>query len=175
MRRVRWVLFGLALAAAALIRYSWEPGGLSARIGDPKDRRSAPDFALTDATGASIQLSGYKGKVVLLNFWATWCGPCKVEIPWFVEFEKTYGNRGFAVLGVSLDEDGWTAVKPYIEQKKVNYRVVVDNGATAKKFGGVEALPTTLLIDRDGKIAAEHVGLTSKSTYEDQIEQLLGK
>jgi peroxiredoxin len=79
------------------------------------------------------------------------------------------------VLGVSLDEDGWAAVKPYIEQKKVNYRVVVDNGNTAKQFGGVESLPTTLLIDRDGKIAAEHVGLTSKSTYQDQIEQLLGK
>jgi peroxiredoxin len=175
MRRLRWFLFGLALAGVALIRYSWEPGGPSARVGDAKDRKLAPDFALTDATGSSVRLSGYKGKVVLLNFWATWCGPCKIEIPWFVDFEKNYGSRGFAVLGVSLDEDGWAVVRPYIEQKKVNYRVVVDDGATAKTFGGVEALPTTLLIDRDGKIAAEHVGLTSKSTYEDQIEQLLGK
>jgi len=122
-----------------------------------------------------VRLSAYKGKVVLLNFWATWCGPCKVEIPWFVEFEKTYSGRGFSVLGVSLDEDGWAAVKPYIEQKNVNYRVVVGNGDTAKQFGGVESLPTTLLIDRDGKIAVVHVGLTSRSTYQDQIEQLLGK
>jgi cytochrome c biogenesis protein CcmG/thiol:disulfide interchange protein DsbE len=175
MKRLHWVLFGVALAGALLLRYDWEPGGLSARVGSAKDRKSAPDFALTDATGSSVRLSSYKGKVVLLNFWATWCGPCKIEIPWFVDFEKTYNGRGFAVLGVSLDDDGWAAVRPYIEQKKVNYRVVVDDGATAKKFGGVEALPTTLLIDRDGKIAAEHVGLTSKSTYEDQIEQLLGK
>lgn len=175
MRRLRWVLFAVALAGAALIRYSWEPGGLSARVGNAKDRRSAPDFALTDAAGSSVRLSGYKGKVVLLNFWATWCGPCKIEIPWFVEFERTYGSRGFAVLGVSLDEDGWASVRPYIEQKKVNYRVVVDDGAIAKQFGGVESLPTTLLIDRDGKIAAEHVGLTSKSTYQDQIAQLLEK
>lgn len=175
MRRLRWVVFAMALTGAALIRYSWEPGGLSARVGNAKDRRSAPDFALTDAAGSSVRLSGYRGKVVLLNFWATWCGPCKIEIPWFVEFEKAYGSRGFAVLGVSLDEDGWASVRPYIEQKKVNYRVVLDDGAIAKRFGGVESLPTTLLIDRDGKIAAEHVGLTSKSTYEDQIAQLLGK
>jgi thiol-disulfide isomerase/thioredoxin len=98
MRRLRWVLFAVALASAALIRYSWEPGGLSARVGSAKDRRSAPDFALSDATGSSVRLSSYKGKVVLLNFWATWCGPCKIEIPWFVEFEKTYRGRGFAVL-----------------------------------------------------------------------------
>jgi peroxiredoxin len=175
LRILRWVLFGVALAGMALIRYSWEPGGTSARIGDAKDRRPAPDFSLTDANGSSVQLSGYKGNVVLLNFWATWCGPCKIEIPWFVEFEKVYSGRGFAVLGVSMDEDGWAAVKPYVEQKKVNYRVVVDDGDMAKRFGGVESLPTTLLIDRDGKIAAEHVGLISKSAYQDQIEQLLGK
>ena len=120
-------------------------------------------------------MSAYKGKVVLLNFWATWCGPCKIEIPWFIEFEKTYRDRGFAVLGVSMDEDGWAVVKPYVEQKNVNYKVVVGNGATAKQFGGVEALPTTLLIDREGNIAAEHVGLTSKSTYQDEIAILLGK
>lgn len=175
MRSLRWVLFGVALAGAALIRYSWEPGELSARVGNAKDRRSAPDFALADASGATVRLSDYKGKVVLLNFWATWCGPCKIEIPWFVEFEKTYSGRGFAVLGISLDDDGWAAVRPYIEQKKVNYRVMVADGNTAKQFGGVESLPTTLLIDRDGKIASGHVGLTGKSTYEDQIEQLLGK
>lgn len=175
MKILRWALFALALTGAALIQYSWEPGGLSARVGNPQERKSAPDFALADATGSSVRLSAYKGKVVLLNFWATWCGPCKVEIPWFVEFEKTYNGRGFAVLGVSLDEDGWAVVKPYIEQKNVNYRVVVGNGDTAKQFGGVESLPTTLLIDRDGKIAAEHVGLTSRSTYQDEIEQLLGK
>src|SRR5579863_7342627 len=162
MRRVRWVLFGLALAAAALIRYSWEPGGLSARIGDPKDRRSAPDFALTDATGASVQLSGYKGKVVLLNFWATWCGPCKVEIPWFVQFQQTYKDRDFAVIGVSMDDDGWTSVKPYVTEKKINYRIIIGDDKLAQIYGGVESLPTSFVIDRGGRIASSHVGLVSK-------------
>src|SRR6266446_498431 len=166
---LRWTML-LALAAILVSCSRSRPSVTSSETG-----KIAPDFALKDSTGATVKLSDYRGKVVLLNFWATWCGPCKIEIPWFIEFEKTYGGRGFAVLGVSEDEDGWATVKPYIEQKLVNYRVAVDDGGTAKKFGGVDALPTTLLIDRDGKIAAEHVGLTSKSTYEDQIEQLLGK
>src|SRR5271155_4161003 len=95
------------------------------RTASVADRKAAANFALADANGAPVKLSDYKGKVVLLNFWATWCGPCKVEIPWFIEFEKTYKDRGFATLGVSLDEDGWESVKPYIAQKKINYRVVI--------------------------------------------------
>jgi thiol-disulfide isomerase/thioredoxin len=85
----------------------------------------APDFSLTDANGFRVKLSDDRGKVVLLNFWATWCGPCKIEIPWFIEFENIYKNRGFAVLGVSMDDDGWRAVKPFLREKAVNYRVVL--------------------------------------------------
>src|SRR5438552_7014768 len=83
-----------------------------------KERRPAPDFTLNDASGKPIQLSGFKGKVVLLNFWATWCGGCRVEIPWLIEFQQTYGHRGFVVLGVSLDAEGWKLVKPFIRDKK---------------------------------------------------------
>src|SRR5262245_11963395 len=78
-----------------------------------QSRQRAPEFMLTDASGAQVKLADYKGKVVLLNFWATWCGPCQIEIPWFMDFEKTYKNRDFAVLGVSMDDDGWKSVKPY--------------------------------------------------------------
>src|SRR5262245_37814470 len=81
-------------------------------------RKPAADFALQDSTGQTVRLSDYKGKVVLLDFWATWCGPCKVEEPWLKEFETTYKDRGFAVLGVSMDEEGWKVVKPYIEKQK---------------------------------------------------------
>lgn len=135
--------------------------------------KPAPDFTLTDATGATVKLSDQKGKVVLLNFWATWCGPCKVEIPWFMSFQQQYKDRNFTVLGVAFDDDGWTAVKPYIAEHKINYRVLVGNDALDKAYGGVESLPTTFLIGRDGRIASKHVGLVSKATYQEEISRLL--
>ena len=138
-----------------------------------KDRKAAPDFSLKDATGATVKLADLKGKVVLLNFWATWCGPCKVEIPWFIEFQQTYKDRNFTVLGVSMDDDGWASVKPYVTEKKINYRVVIGDDALARIYGGVESLPTTFVIDRFGRIASSHVGLISKRQYENEIQHLL--
>jgi len=138
------------------------------------DRKPAANFTLTDANGVKVALADYKGKVVLLNFWATWCGPCKVEIPWFVEFNKTYKDRGLAVVGISLDDDGWKSVKPYLAAKKIDYTVLVGNDAVSKSYGDVDSLPTTFLIDRDGRIAFTHTGLVSKDTYEKEIQSLLG-
>jgi len=136
-------------------------------------RRPAPDFELKDSDGRTVRLSDYRGKVVLLNFWATWCGPCRIEIPWFIEFERTLKDRGFAVLGVSLDEGGWDVVKPYLKQVGVNYRVLLGDDRVATLYGGVDSLPTTFLIDRQGRIAAVHVGLVSKKAYQQGIEALL--
>jgi peroxiredoxin len=136
-------------------------------------RKVAPNFALKDADGRTVQLADYRGKVVLLNFWATWCGPCKIEIPWFTDFERRHKDRGFAVVGISMDEDGWEAVKPFISEYGINYRILMGNGRTAELYGGVEALPTTFLIDREGRIAAIHEGLVSKSRYERDLNQLL--
>ncbi len=138
-----------------------------------KDRQRAPEFSLKDATGATVKLADYRGKVVLLNFWATWCGPCKVEIPWFMDFEKTYKDRDFAVLGVSMDDDGWQSVKPYVRDRKINYRMVIGTDELAQLYGGVDSLPTTFIIDRDGRIAAHHIGLVGKSDYENEILSLL--
>ncbi len=137
------------------------------------DRKPAPNFALKDADGRTVQLSDYKGKVVLLNFWATWCGPCKLEIPWFMEFERKYKDKGFAVVGVSMDEDGWNAVKPFLSEVGVNYRVLLGDDQVAQRYGGVESLPTSFVIDREGRIAAIHEGLISKSRYEKDIAELL--
>jgi len=136
-------------------------------------QRPTPDFALKDATGETVQLSDYHGKVVLLNFWATWCAPCKIEIPWFMEFQREYKDRNFAVLGVSMDEDGWDAVRPYMNEHKFNYRIVIGNDDVGKLFGEIDDLPTTFIIDRDGHVVKKHVGLISKRDYEDEIGALL--
>jgi peroxiredoxin len=138
-----------------------------------EEPRHAPNFALPDAQGNEIKLSDLKGKVVLLNFWATWCGPCKIEMPWFVEFQREYKDKGFAVVAVSLDEEGWEVVKPFAEGLKLNFPVVVGDDELAGKFGGIAALPTTFIIDKEGKIVATHTGLVSKSDYKEEIESLL--
>jgi peroxiredoxin len=145
----------------------------AATLKPDNERREAPDFALKDSDGKVVHLSDYKGKVVLLDFWATWCGPCKIEIPWFTDLQRKNKDRGFEVLGVSMDEDGWEAVKPFLADLEVNYRVVMGNDTTAQLYGGVDALPTTFLIDRAGKIAAVHVGLANRKDFVDGVEQLL--
>ncbi len=144
-----------------------------AHVREDKDRKNAPDFALKDVSGKPVKLSDYRGKVVLLNFWATWCGPCKVEIPWFIDFEKQYKDRDFAVVGVSMDDDGWKSVTPYVSDKKINYRVVIGSDEVTTLYGGVDSLPTTFIIDRTGKVASVHIGLVSKLTYQDEITKLL--
>ena len=145
----------------------------AANVKPDKERHDAPDFSLKDADGKVVHLSDYRGKVVLLDFWATWCGPCKIEIPWFMELQRKNKDRGFEVLGVAMDDEGWEVVKPFLSKLAVNYRVVMGNDTTAATYGGVDALPTTFLIDRTGKIAAVHIGLTSKKEFEDGVEQLL--
>lgn len=150
-----------------------EEGKKSASVTPHKDRKPAPDFELKDANGHTVKLSDYRGKVVLLDFWATWCGPCKIEIPWFKEFERENKDKGFAVIGVAMDDDGWDAVKPFAQQIGINYRVVIGNDEVAQLFGGVDALPTTFLIDREGRIAAIHIGLSGKRDFENGIQELL--
>ena len=148
--------------------------GPSAVFVKADDRRMAPDFVLDDASGHPVRLSEFRGKVVLLNFWATWCAPCRIEIPWFSEFQKSHQDAGFEALGVSLDEDGWDAVKPYIDEHRINYPVMVGNDDVAQAYGAI-SLPTTLIIDRSGRIAATHVGLCSKGEYEADIKAVLNE
>jgi peroxiredoxin len=164
---------GAAMLAAFLFQGCSSTSVKAATVKPDKDRKPAPDFALKDANGKTVRLSDYKGKVVLLDFFATWCGPCKIEIPWFTEMERKNKDRGFAVLGVSMDDEGWEVVKPFLADLGVNYRVVIGNDATAGMYGGVDALPTTFIIDREGRIAAVHVGLASRKDFEDAIEHLL--
>jgi peroxiredoxin len=160
---------GVALLLAGC---SQAPALHTSHVKPAGERKFAPNFMLQDPNGRSVQLADYRGKVVLLNFWATWCGPCKVEIPWFVDFERRHKDQGFAVVGISMDEDGWQAVKPFISAMGINYRVLMGSDTIGQLYGGVDSLPTTFLIDRDGRIAAVHFGLVSKSVYENDLRQL---
>lgn len=160
------VMVGTALVMVSLV------SALSADLTKTATRKAAPDFTLQDSDGARIQLSALKGKVVLLDFWATWCSPCKLEIPWFMEFQQTYATKGLAAVGVAMDDEGWEKVKPYLNEHPIDYPIVVGDGAFAKRYS-VTALPVTLLIDRKGKIAARHNGLVDRAAVESEIQKLL--
>jgi peroxiredoxin len=148
----------------------------------PKDqRKTAPGFTLTGPDGSPINLADYRGKVVLLDFWATWCGGCKLEIPWYMEFDEKYKRQGLAVIGVSMDEDGWKSVRPFLARERdpetggktaMKYPVVIGNDTLAKEYN-LTNMPMTLLIDRSGKIALSHTGVVNRDDFEGHILQLL--
>jgi cytochrome c biogenesis protein CcmG/thiol:disulfide interchange protein DsbE len=148
--------------------------GTSAAVTAARSRKTAPDFTLADASGRSIRLSALKGKVVLLDFWATWCTGCKVEIPWYMEFQQKYASRGLAPMGVAMDDEGWPVVKPYLAQHPITYPIVLgDLHLLQRVFSLDPALPVTLLIDRKGRIASTHAGLVDKDAFEHELQQLL--
>jgi len=148
---------------------------LRAPLYSASERKPAPDFALKDSAGKIAKLKSYHGKVVLLDFWATWCTGCKQEIPWFSEFQKLYGKKGLSVVGVSLDDGGWAVLKPFLDHANVPYRMVLGNDAVAQRYG-IESMPDTFLIDRKGRIAAAYkAGLVDRSNIEANIKALLDR
>lgn len=161
---------GATAAAAAVCAF---PSRAQAAVRAMKDRKPAADFSLPDAAGANVHLAALKGRVVLLNFWATWCGPCKLEMPWFIEFQNTYKDRGLTVVGVSMDDDGWTSVKPFLAKRKFNYSMVIGNDKLSQAYGTIDSLPQTFIIDRQGRIAAQYSGIVGRMDYEKDILQLL--
>ena len=164
-----WALVAGVLSLGLMLMVGPDTEATALLVGKP-----APDFMLHGSSGNHVHLADYRGKAVLVNFWATWCGPCRVEIPWFVEFDRSYRDRGFAVIGVSLDAEGWSAVRPFVEQKNVSYPVVLGDDRISQQYGGIDSLPTSFVLDRAGKIVAVHNGLVSKATYEADIQKALG-
>jgi cytochrome c biogenesis protein CcmG/thiol:disulfide interchange protein DsbE len=143
---------------------------------DAKPKPANLNFVLKDSEGRDFNLASQKGKVILLDFWATWCPPCKVEIPWFVEFQEKYGPRGFIVIGVSVDDPAST-LKPFGEKFKVNYPLLVGDGRNDIKgprgYNAAWGLPKTFVIGRDGNICKTHIGMSVKEHFEQQIKSLL--
>jgi peroxiredoxin len=137
--------------------------------------KRAPDFSLRTVEGKKVSLSDYKGKAVLINFWATWCAPCKIEMPWLVALRKQYATQGFEILGVSEDDADTprTKLAKFGQEQGLNYPLLVGDDAVSRKYGGVEFLPTSYFVGRDGKIVAETAGLVSKDEVEAGIKKAL--
>lgn len=136
---------------------------------------AAPAWELKDVNGAVVRSSDFAGKVVILDFWATWCGPCRMEIPGFVELQNQYRQAGLVVVGVSMDDDPTAVVKPFMTKMEMNYLVVMGDERIVKSFGGIEGIPTTFIIDRSGRIVKKHVGYAPKAVFDQDVQPLLKK
>ena len=167
---------GELVAAAA-----GDTGGMvSPLVGKP-----APAFALEDLSGNMVSLSKYKGKALLINFWATWCGPCKLETPWLVDLRNQYASQGFEIIGVSTDDidrgdkeklgEEKKEIARFVEQMHMPYPVLIEGDLLSKPYGGLDAMPTSFFVDRTGKVVAAQMGITSKDDIASNIRKALGE
>src|SRR5262245_25716848 len=182
--RARWILATCSALALAVLTlpvplplFDGVHSDLQASNGNACPANAKPanlNFTLKDLNNKDVNLASYKGKVILLDFWATWCGPCKIEIPWFVEFQQKYGKDGLRVVGVSID-DTLDKLKPFVADYKMNYTVLqgLDHDDVQDAFGPMFGVPVTVVISRTGKICKKHVGLGSKPDFENAIKSLL--
>jgi thiol-disulfide isomerase/thioredoxin len=158
------------------VRHARTNGPGLAGAGSSVQGNAAPDFALTDIkTGRTVHLSDFKGKAVLLNFWATWCPPCKAEMPWFVDVQQQYGPQGLVVIGIAMDDAGRDTIARFTDNMKINYLVLLGDQKVGNAYGGVEALPTTFYIGRDGAVVKRVFGLTSHSDIEQSVKLALNR
>src|SRR5579862_2482526 len=135
--------------------------------------KPAPDFSLESLDGKTMRLSDLRGKAVLLNFWATWCGPCKIEMPWFVDLQKQYGDQGLQIVGVAMDDASKEDIAKFAKDMGVNYPILIGKESVGDEYGGVPALPESFLIARDGKIVDKIIGLRGKAEIEDAVKKAL--
>lgn len=166
------IIFCLAVIAAGTTLFSLNSSAENAANTTDK-LVPAPSWELQDTDGKTVHFSDFKGKVVILDFWATWCPPCRAEIPGLVDLQKQYEKQGLAVVGVSVDRDGAAVVKAFAQKVGMNYPVVLADQKVVQAFGGIEAIPTTFVIDRQGHIVKEHVGFAEKNEFENEIRPLL--
>ncbi len=173
------------LATAAQGELVVDASGGEAKYESPLTGKPAPEFALEDLSGNKVALSSFKGKAVLVNFWATWCAPCKIETPWLIELRRQYAAQGFEVLGVSADDIDRDDAQKLADEKKeiarsaaqlhIPYPVLIDGGSLDKQYGGLDELPMSFYLDRNGTVVAVQMGLTSKDEMEANVKKALGQ
>ncbi len=174
MKRSPLALVVVAFVVALMLYFGYHQARRSASAG-PRITQStiAPDFSLQSLDGKTMRLSDLRGKAVLLNFWATWCGPCKIEMPWFIDLQKEYGSQGLQIVGVAMDDGSREDIAKFAEDMGVNYPILIGKESVADQYGGVDALPQSFFIARDGKISDKIIGLKGKSEIEDAIKKAL--
>lgn len=158
----------IVIACAVLLLIVTRP-----RIQHPLHPYKAADFELQDLHGNPVQLSAFRGKAIVLDFWATWCGPCRREIPWLIDFQKEYGPQGLQVIGISMDEDSTDAIARFVGRTGINYTVLLGDDRVSSQYGGVSILPTTYFISRNGNVLAYAKGLSTKTALERSIKEAL--
>lgn len=162
------LVFGIQKTRHASQGSSLQGGGASLQ------GQLAPDFSLASLDGPTLKLSDYRGKAILLNFWATWCEPCKIEMPWFIDLQKKYGPQGLQILGVAMDDASPQEIADFAKKMGVNYPIMIGKEAVGNQYGGLTYLPYTFYIGRDGKVVDGVFGLRSRSEIETDIQKALG-
>jgi peroxiredoxin len=166
---------GILFVIAALFLFGLENNAVAvADNPTPVISRAAPDFSRIDLNHGQVSLAAYRGKVVLLNFWATWCSPCLIEVPHFVAWQQAYGQRGLQVIGISMDDDA-QPVRAAYQRYRLNYPVVMGDEKLGEMYGGIFGLPVTFLIDRSGKIRFMHQSGARLSRIHSEMEKLLSE
>jgi peroxiredoxin len=169
------ILVVVAFVAASMLYFGYHQARRTGAGSSPRLTQSslAPDFSLESLDGSSVRLSDLRGKAVLLNFWATWCGPCKIEMPWFVDLQKQYGSQGLQIVGVAMDDASKEDIGKFAKDMGVNYPILIGKESVGDQYGGVPALPETFLISRDGKIVDKIIGLRGKADIEEAVRKAL--
>jgi thiol-disulfide isomerase/thioredoxin len=175
VKRNPLALIVVALVVAGMLYFGFHAARRSGTGRSPAVAKAtlAPDFTLDSLEGKSMRLSDLRGKAVLLNFWATWCGPCKIEMPWFVDLQNQYGAQGLQIVGVAMDDASKEDIAKFAKDMGVNYPVLIGKEAVGDQYGGVPALPESFFIGRDGKIVDKIIGLKGKAEIEDSIKKAL--